>query len=123
MTKKNKKEEALILALAFGASVEGAARMAGVSERTVYRRRAKPAFQARLVQAGLDMVLRTTGLLTGAGIGSVKTLVDLQQDAAAPAGVKRGAARDILELGVRYRDSADTEQRLAAIEDRLATGS
>jgi hypothetical protein len=122
MTKKNK-EEALIQALAFGASVEGAARKAGVSERTVYRRLAKPAFQARLDQARLDMVLRTTGLLTGAGIGSVKTLVDLQQDAAAPAGVRRGAARDILELAVRYRDSAETERRLGAIEDLLATGS
>jgi hypothetical protein len=122
MTKKNK-EEALLLALAFGATVEGAARKAGVGERTAYRRLAEPAFQARLEQARRDMVLRTMGLLTGAGIGSVKTLVDLQQDAAAPAGVKRGAARDILELGVRYRDSAETERRLSAIEDRLATGS
>jgi hypothetical protein len=60
-------------------------------------------------------------MLTGAGIGSVKTLVDLQQDVSAPAAVRRGAARDVLELGIKYRESAELEQRVAAIEDRLAT--
>jgi hypothetical protein len=59
-------------------------------------------------------------MLTGAGPGSVKTLVDLQQDAAVPASVRRGAARDVLEMGVKYRDCAEMERRVAAIEDRLS---
>jgi hypothetical protein len=122
MSKKNKKaaDQALLTALAFGATVENAARKAGIGERTAYRRLGDPAFQARLNQARVDAVLRTTGMLTGAGLGSVKTLVDLQQDVSVPAAVRRGAARDVLELAVKYRESADMEQRVAAIEDRVA---
>ena len=122
MTKKDKQaaEQALLTALAFGATVENAARKAGIGERTAYRRLADPAFQARLEQARLDAVLRTAGMLTGASLGAVKSLVDLQQDASVPAGVRRAAARDVLELSVKYRESAQMEQRVAALEERLA---
>jgi hypothetical protein len=112
-------EQALVTALAFGATVENAARKAGVGERTAYRRLADPAFQARVDQARREAVLRTAGMLTGAALGSVKTLVDLQQDVSVPASVRRGAARDVLDLAVKYRETAETEQRLAALEARL----
>jgi hypothetical protein len=59
-------------------------------------------------------------MLTGAGMGSVKTLVDLQQDDAVSAAVRRHAARDVLELGIKYRETADLEQRITALEERLA---
>ena len=122
MAKKDKRaaEQTLLTALAFGATVENAARKAGIGERTAYRRLADPAFQARLEQARLDAVLRTAGMLTGASLGAVKSLVDLQQDASVPAGVRRAAARDVLELSVKYRESAQMEQRVAALEERLA---
>ena len=122
MAKKDKRaaEQTLLTALAFGATVENAARKAGIGERTAYRRLADPAFQARLEQARLDAVLRTAGMLTGASLGAVKSLVDLQQDASVPAGVRRAAARDVLELSVKYRESAQMEQRVAALEGRLA---
>ena len=113
-------EQALVTALAFGATVENAARKAGIGERTAYRRLADPAFRARVDQARREAVLRTAGMLTGAALGSVKTLVDLQQDVSVPASVRRGAARDVLDLAVKYRETAETEQRLAAIEDRLS---
>ena len=74
-------------------------------------------------QARFEMVLRTAGLLTGASMGSVKTLVDLQNDVAVAPGVRRRAARDVLEMGLKFRESADLEQRLAALEDRLAGGA
>jgi hypothetical protein len=115
-------DEALLTALAFGATVESAARKAGMGERTAYRRLADPAFQARLDEARRDMVLRTTRMLTGAALGSVKTLVDLQNDATAPPSVRRAAARDVLELGVKFREAEDMEQRIRALEDRLAGG-
>jgi hypothetical protein len=113
-------EQALVTALAFGATVENAARKAGIGERTAYRRLADPAFRARVDQARREAVLRTAGMLTGAALGSVKTLVDLQQDVSVPASVRRGAARDVLDLAVKYRETAETEQRLAALEARLA---
>jgi len=112
--------QALLQALACGATVENAARKAGISERTAYRRLDNPAFVQQLHQLRADMVQRTAGMLSGAGLGSVKTLVDLQQDVVVPAATRRGAARDILELAIKYRETADLEQRVAALEEGLA---
>jgi hypothetical protein len=67
-------------------------------------------------------LLRTAGMLTGASLGSVKTLVDLQNDTTAPPAVRRVAAHDVLAFNVKYRESAEIEQRLAALEQRLASG-
>jgi len=49
----------------------------------------------------------------------VKTLVDLQQDVSVPPAVRRGAARDLLAMGLRFGESVALEQRVAAIEERL----
>ena len=124
MSKKNRQamDQSLLKALTGGATVENAAVKAGMGERTAYRRLADPAFQARLDQARLDIVVRTTAMVTVAGGVSVKTLVDLQQDASVPAGVRRAAARDILELGVKLRESVGIEQRMAALEEHMASG-
>jgi phenylalanyl-tRNA synthetase beta subunit len=115
-------DQALALALACGATVENAARKAGIAERTAYRRLDDPAFRQRVNQLRLELVQRTAGMLSGAGLGSVKTLVDLQNDVAVAAGVRRRAARDVLELGLKLREAADLEERLAAVEERLAQG-
>ena len=100
-------DRALLQALACGATDEHAARKAGMSERTAYRRLDDPAFRAQLDQLRADMVERTAGLLTGAGMGSVKTLVDLQNDVAVPPGVRRRSARDVLEMGLKFREIAE----------------
>src|SRR5262249_30883554 len=84
-------EQVLLNALAVGATVESAARRAGIGESTAYRRLADPAFQARLKQAQLDAVLRLAAMLTGGSPSSIKRLFDLQHDASAPAGVQRAA--------------------------------
>jgi hypothetical protein len=44
--------------------------------------------------------------------------LDLGKDV--PAAVRRGSARDVLEFGIKYREAADLEQRVAALEERLA---
>jgi hypothetical protein len=110
----------LLQALACGATVENAARKAGMSERTAYRRLDDPVFLGQLEQLRADMVLRTAGMLTGAGMGAVKVLVELQNDAAQPAAVRRRSARDVLEMGLKFREIAQLEQRLAAIEAQMA---
>jgi hypothetical protein len=111
-------DDTLLKALAIGATVESAARKAEVSERTVYRRLADSKFRWRLTSLRNEMVERTAGMLTGGGLSAVKTLVDLQQDAAVNAHVRRRAARDVLELGIKLRETADLEQRIAALEER-----
>ena len=115
-----KAEQALLQALACGATVESAARKAGISERTAYRRLHNPAFVQQLRQLRADMVQRAAGMLTGASLGAIKTLVDLQQDATVPPAVRRGAARDVLGLAIKYRETADLEERVAGLEEGLA---
>ena len=113
-------DRVLLQALACGATVEHAARKAGVCERTVYRRLEDVDFCRRLQELRTEMVQRTAGMLTGAGMGSVKVLVDLQNDVSAHPAVRRRSARDVLELGLKFREAAELEQRLAAVEARLA---
>jgi hypothetical protein len=111
-------DDALVLALACGATAENAARTASVSLRTVYRRLADPAFRTRLQGARTDMVQRATGMLTAAALEAVKTLLGLQH-ASVPAAVRLGAARAILEIGAKLREVADLEARLAALEQQV----
>jgi hypothetical protein len=108
------------MALACGASPESAAQRAGLSLRTVYRRLAEPGFQAQVRQVRGEVVRRAAGLFTAAGMASIKTLTALQEAAASEA-VRLGAARAVIELGCKLRDSVELTERLAALEARLAS--
>ena len=111
--------ETLLMALACGATVEHAAQKAGFSKRTVYRKLADPAFCKEVQQRRTELVQRTTGMLIGAGLASVKTLVDLQQDASVAPAVRRSAARDVLHMGLRFGERAILEERLSTLEERV----
>ena len=111
-------DQKLLLALACGASVESAARQAGVSESTVYRRLAEDEFKQRLLNLRADMVQRTAGTLTAAGTEAVKALLGLLQPAT-PHATRLGAARAVLELGVKIREAAELEARITALEQHL----
>jgi hypothetical protein len=118
-TQRKKAEDALLLALACGATAEGAARQCGLSERTVYRRLAEPEFRRQLQRVRADMVQRTAGALTAAATESVRTLLELQKPSSPPS-VRLGAARAILEIGLKLREVSELEERLAELEERLA---
>jgi hypothetical protein len=111
-------DEPLLMALACGATVEAAAAKAGVSPATAYRRLGEPAFLQRLRDLRADMVQRTGGMLTAAAGEAVKTLLALQKENISPA-TRLGAARAVLELGMRVRETAELEQRIAALEALL----
>jgi hypothetical protein len=115
---RKKAEDTLLLALACGATVEGAARQCRLSERTVYRRLADPAFGRRLQELRADMVQRTAGALTATATEAVRTLLELQK-ATVPAAVRLGAARAVLELGMKFRETAELTERIAALEKQL----
>jgi hypothetical protein len=115
-------DEAFIIALACGATVENAARSSGIARRTAYKRMADPEFRQRLQSVRAEMVTRAAATLTAAAMEAVKTLLSLQQPSVAAA-VRLGAARAVLELGIRLRESGDVEERLVALEKLLATGS
>lgn len=107
-------DEALLAALAGGASVQAAGRLSGLSERTVYRRLQDRAFRARLNQARADMLERALGHLSRGAAEAAVTLRRLLRSA--DERVKLGAARSILELGAKIREGVDLAQRVAALE-------
>ena len=115
-------DDVLMLALACGATLENAARQAGVSESTVRRRAKDPQFQRKLQTLRADMVQRASGALTAAGTESVRTLLELQKPGVAPA-TRLGAAKATLELGMKVRETAELEQRLAALEEQVAANA
>ena len=111
-------DESLLMALACGATVDNAARQAGISKRTAYRRLADPAFGRRLQQMRGDMVSRTSGTLTAAAGEAVRTLLELLKNPTSSA-VRLGAARAVLELGMKLREVAELEARLTVLEQHL----
>ena len=115
---RKKAEDALLLALACGASVEQAARQCGLSVRTVCRRLADATVQRRLQQMRGDMVVRTAATLTAAANEAVRTLLELLKPTM-PAAVRLGAARAVLEIGLNVREVAELEQRLTELERRI----
>jgi len=112
-----KTAEATVLAsLASGSTVLEAARAAGISEATAYRKLREPAFCQALGAARADLIKRATGRLAAACSSAVATLVRLLQ--ADAESVQLGAARSIMELAVKMRESEELEGRIAALEER-----
>jgi hypothetical protein len=112
---RKKSEDALLLALACGATVEAAAKQCHLSDRTIYRRLKDPAFRARLREVRSDMVRRAAGMLTAAAGQAVSTLLSLQKESV-PAAVRLGAARAVLEIGIKVREMAELEARMDELE-------
>ena len=111
-------DDQLVITLACGSTVENAAQKTGLSESTAYRRLRDRKFRTRLNQFRADMVGRAAGMLTAAAMEAVKTLVELQ-DRSTPAMVRLNAARAILELGTKLRESAELTERISALEEQL----
>jgi hypothetical protein len=111
-------DEQLLMALVCGATVENAARQAGISPATAYRRLADPAFGQRLQKLRDDMVSRTAGTLTAAAGEAVRTLLDLMKNPTSSS-VRLAAARAVLEIGMKLRERADLESRMAALEQQM----
>jgi hypothetical protein len=108
----------LLLALACGATAEAAARQAGVSESTVRRRLKEPAFVAKLNKTRAEMHLRVADQLTAASTEGVRTMVQLMKETNSGS-VRLGAARSVVELSAKVRETADLAIRLADLEQRL----
>jgi hypothetical protein len=98
--------------------VENAARQVGVAPRTVHCRLADEGFRQRLQAMRADMLQRSSGALTAAAHEAVRTLLELLKPTMPPA-VRLGAARSVLEIGIKLREAADLEGRLSALEQQL----
>lgn len=115
---RRKGDAALALALASGQTVRDAAAAAGIGERTATRRLADPDFRRHVADLRADMVQRALGRMADGMADAAATLRMLLK--AEGESVRLGAARSILELGNKLRESVELEQRLADLEQRLA---
>src|SRR5262245_58634963 len=103
-------DEALALAVATGQTLRDAAQTAGVGERTAARRWSDPAFRCRVAELRADLVRRSLGRLADAMTEAADVLRCLLQ--AQSESVRLGAARSLLELGVKLREGVELEERL-----------
>ncbi len=113
-------DEALAMAVAAGQTLRDAAAAVGIGERTATRRWADPVFRRQVAELRAEMVSQALGKMADGMTAAADTLRGLLT--ADSEAVKLGAARTILELGNKLRESVELEQRLQAIEAALAEG-
>lgn len=110
-------DAALLAALAGGATRADAAKAAGVSEATVYRRLGESEFRTALDARRAEIVEQATARLLDASTEAINTLRALLDDESS--NVRLGAARALLDQAQRWRSAEDTELRIAELEERL----
>jgi len=116
MASKTGRNESLVLALARGLNVRSAAKVSGYSERQAHRKLDDPAFRIRVSNVRSEVVGQAVGILAAAGAEAARTLRKLL---ASPADqVKLAAARSILEVGNKLRETTELAKRIEAIERR-----
>ena len=115
-------DEKLIAELAGGASWERAAAACGCSERTIARRLKDPKFRAALDDARRRLFEAAFSRVVAAGQAAAGTLISLM-GREVPHSTRLGAARTLLEVSCRFRESHELEGRLRALEDRLGKTS
>jgi transposase len=112
---KRAADAALIAHLAAGVIPAGAAKLAGVSEATAYRRLANPAFRQRVEDARAELWKRASAVLSKSAVeGAIVLRRLLRSD---DAKVRLQAAKIVLEQGMKVRDQVDIAQRVAALEE------
>jgi hypothetical protein len=106
-TGRQRADDLLAAAVASGQTLRDASKLAGVGERTAARRWAEPAFQRRVVALRAAMVERALGRLSDAMSEAAEQLRELL--GARSEAVRLGAARSLLELGVKARQGGGHE--------------
>lgn len=115
--KSEANREAVAVALASGKTARAAAAECGVGERTVGLWMADDVFRRRVGELRGEMVARAVGKMADGMADAADELRRLL--AAESESVRLGAARSVLELGVKLRESVELEQRLLTIEQTL----
>ena len=110
------RQQRAISALLASKTVSGAAKAAGVGERTIYTWLRDPGFRAALSVAEGDLLDAAVRRLLGLQAAALDTLEQVLGDTEASQAVRLRAAQTVLELTLKMREQRDTEQRLSALE-------
>ena len=112
------KQEAAALSLAAGATQEEAAEESGAGHRTIKTWLANhPAFVWRIQELRAEMTARALGRLVENMVSAVDTLGYLSRKGKSES-VRLNAARAVLEMGTKLRESVELEQRITELESR-----
>jgi hypothetical protein len=110
------KKEAAIAALLSQRNQEEAARVAGVSKRTLSRWLKLPEFQSAYLEARRAVMVQANARLQQASSAAVAALVKVMADPNSPASARVRAADCILARGYQGLENEDLDVRLAALE-------
>lgn len=113
------KQERGIAALLEWPTITEAAKRSGLSEPTLRRWMNDPAFAEAYKAARVRVWDGALDALQSAAGAAVASLRDIAQDANAQASARVSAAKAILEIGLRLRESLDLEARMVEIENKL----
>jgi hypothetical protein len=108
------KNLAVITALAQGHTTGQAAKVGGISTRTVLRWLDQPDFRQEVADTRTELLQLAVGRLAAVSTAAVDTLVDCLDSERDMARVQ--AAKVLLDATLALRESLDLEQRIAAIE-------
>jgi hypothetical protein len=120
--RRDQGEGVLIAALLQGQTLAEAAQASHLSERTVRRRLADPAFVRELQQARQRAVGRAVNVLVDGTTTAAVTLRWLASHAEQEH-VRLAAARSILDFAFRGLETLDLAERIAQLEARVATSA
>jgi hypothetical protein len=111
------RQERVALALAAGRSLREAASECRTGETTGKRWLADQAFVRRIGQLRAEMTGQAVGRLVDGMVSAADTLGYLCRKGKSEM-VRLGAARALLELGVKLRETVEFEERISALEGR-----
>jgi hypothetical protein len=115
------RHEALALALAAGSTLHAAAAEAGIGATTAKRwLREQPAIIRRVGELRAEMTAQALGRLIDNMASAADTLAYLSRKAESET-VRLGAARAVLELANKTRETVELEERLQALEKQVAS--
>jgi hypothetical protein len=114
--KFGRKMEQAIAALLTRPSIEDAARLAGVGEKTLRRWMREPQFEVRYLRARREVVSQTIARMQQATGAAGVTILKLMTDPNVPAAVRLRAAECVFDLAVKGIELEDLERRLSELE-------
>ncbi len=117
MAKSGKSDAVLVSALAAGMTQEQAAKQARVTARTVRNRLADPTFRQQVTDARTAAIDQAVARLTAASTAAATTLLRLLE--AESESVRLSAARSILELGCRLRESQEMAAQVQELREKV----
>lgn len=115
------KQQRAIKALLTEPTTRAAAEAAKVSEATIWRWLADPDFDQAYRAAREQLYEATLASLQEASTLAVETLRQVMDDPKAPAPARVSAARCVLEMSIRARETLDVEERLRELETYFDT--